>query len=611
MGRKLQEPKNRRTEIWFFGSLVLWFFSLPAAADELQALAAKCNQLGLAEQAAITQKWNILRHPGRQYLFIPPASDPAAPQSGAAMVVRQWYDKFLAIRRERAAALYAGARQASDERQPARAYQLLHETLREDPDHAEARRVLGYVKDARGQWTTPEWEKLVVETAKTNHPQTGWRANSYQRLDTPHFHIATNHTKSEALEAGRELENLHTLWRQIFFRYWSTPEALAARLAGGNQPLAPPRPAKMQVVLFKNRQEYTAKLSQVERLAAATLGYYSSESKVAYFFAGDTSVYPTWYHEAAHQLFQESVPGAVALPGADRNFWALEGAALYMESLARHDGCWTAGGCEADRLQLARYRALSGDFLVPMQRLSAMGRAALQQDADLRKLYSQSAGLAHFLIDGAEGRHREAFVDLLAVIYRGEDLPDYLAKATAEPLAALDEQYLKFLNVTDADLAGIPDPSRLKNLSLGRTAITDAGLANMAGCKELLFLDLSATAASDAGLAHFAAASKLDQLFLEGSKVTAASLPLIGGFKQLTQLDLAQLPLTDESLAPLAGLKNLQRLYLHGTPLSDASLVHLRGLKQLETLDTAGTKITPEGRKRLQTALPKLKLASP
>ena len=589
--------------------ILVMFAALSAAAaesDPLLALAAKCDELGLKDQAAITRGWDIPRHPGRQYLFLPAAADPTVPKAGAPPVARQWHDKFMAVRRERAAALFEAAKKASGGRQPTRAFQLLHETLREDPDHAEARRILGYIKNARGQWTTPQWEKLVVETPRLPHPRLGWRAGAYSRLDTPHFQIVTDHLKSEALEAGRELENLDALWRQLFFRYWSTPEALAARFAGRDSPLAPPRP-KMQVVLFKSRDEYIAFLSQTERLAAATQGYYTGTGRCSYFFAGDTSVYPIWRHEAAHQLFQEAAGDTNGEPGLTRNFWAVEGAALYLESLAQHNGYWTAGGCEADRLQLARYRALSGDFLRPGQRLAALGRDALQQDPDLRKLYSQSAGWAHFLIDGAEGKHREAFIDLLTAIYAGKDSSDSLAQTTGQSFAELDAAYLKFLNVTDADLAGIPDPAQLKNLCLGRTAVTDAGLVRLGNCNSLQWLDLTLTAATDKGLAPVAAAKNLNQLFLEGSQVTAESLPLIGGFKQLEELDLARLSVTDASLAPLSGLKNLKSLYLHNTPLTDGCLVHLRGLKLLESLDTADTQITPAGVTKLKAALPKLK----
>jgi hypothetical protein len=575
-------------------------------ADRLAALAKKCDELGLAEQAAITRRWDIERHPGRQYLFLPIAGETAAPKAGGPQVQQQWYAKFLELRRERAESLFAASLEASRQRQPTRAYQLLYEVLREDPDHAEARRVLGYTKNPRGQWTLPLAANLSAQSVRFDHPKLGWRRGTYWRLETPHFQILTNHSAKEALEAGRQLEDLHALWRQIFFRYWSTPEALAARLAGRNEPLAPQRP-KMNVVLFKSREEYAAQLNRSQPQIGITLGYYQDRERTAFFFAGDASVHPTWYHEATHQLFQEGVPRTVAQPGEERNFALLEGAALYMESLQELDGYWTAGGVESDRLQSARFRRLSGSFAIPIERLVALGRDDLQASDDIVPLYAQAAAVAHFLIDGEGGEHREAFVDLLTAVYRGADATDTLAQATDQSFAALDEQYRRFLDVSDDDLATIPNPSRLRNLSLGHTRVSDRGLAYLAEARSLQWLDLAHTAVGDSGLAHLAGATGLKQLFLDGTQVTAASLPVIAGFKQLEDLDLARLPIGDGDLPAIAGLRNLRALYLEACPITDAGLVHLRGLRQLETLDTDGTQVTLQGRRRLEQTLPKLK----
>ena len=367
----------------------------------------------------------------------------------------------------------------------------------------------------------------------------------------------------------------------------------------------------MQAVVFKTRQEYAAHVAGAHPKAATTLGLYDDKQRVAYFYGGDKSVYPTWYHEATHQLFQEAIAGTQNEPGQERNFWALEGTALYMESLAQHAGYWTVGGCEADRLQFARYRVLSGDLALPLARLSALSRDEIQKSDEIGRIYTQAAGLAHFLIDGEGGMYREASIDLLTAIYRGEDAANTLAKATGQPPETLDEQYRKFLNVTDDDLAGIPDPTRMRNLSLCRTSVSGKGLARFTGSKGLQWLDLSFTAATDEGLKPFAANAGLKQLFLEGTKVTDASLPLIGGFKQLESLDLSRLPVTDNGLAAVVGLRNLKTLFLTGCQVSDACLPHLRGLKQLEMLDAEGSWITPDGIKKLRTTLPKLKLPSP
>ena len=595
---------------WLIGSLIS---PAPGAegqtyVERLEALAARCEGLGLKEQAAVTRAWLVRRYPGRQYLFLPAVSDPAAPKQNAPMVEQQWYKKFMELRRERAEEAFAEAKAASDGGNGALAYQLLFEVLREDPDHSEARRILGYVKNTGGAWMLPGEEKMAVQQPRLDHPKLNWRARSYWRLETPHFQIVSDHSAREALEAGEQLEKLHALWRQVYFRYWSTPAALAERIAGRNEPLALERP-KMQVVLFKSRDEYVKQLTPAEPQIEMTVGYYDQKQRITFFYAGDTSVYPTWYHEGTHQLFQEAVPGTSSQPGEERNFWAIEGAALYMESLVSRSSYWTVGGCEAERLQFARNRALSGEFLMPLARLVEQGREQLQKSPDIRRLYGQAAGVAHFLIDGSSGRYRERFVDLLSSVYRGQDAGHELAKTTGKATEVLDEEYRAFLDVTDEDLAGIPEPGRVRSLLLGRTSVTDKGLAQLKDCMGLLRLDLSLTATTDEGFKNLSGATGLAQLFLGATKVTDASLPLVVSFKQLEDLDLAGLAISDEGLAALAGLKKLKELRLDGTPITDAGLVHLRGLKQLETLSIEKTKVTAEGIKRLRTALPKVRIS--
>jgi hypothetical protein len=620
-GRDRRKGSGFRIQsLGFCGCVLLGSWAAPMLAaepdtypDRLTALAAKCDELGLKREAEITRGWIIPRHPGRQYLFLPAASDPAAPKGEASDLAKKWYAKFRDYRAEQAETLFAESKQALGAKQPARAYQLLFEVLRENPDHAEARRILGYTKGRGGQWTTPEWEKTTVRRIKGPHAKLGW--TDYILLEGPHFDIVTNHSEREAREASRQLEELYLLWQQIFLRYWANQEGLAARFAGGNEPLARPRP-KMQVAIFKNREEYVAKLTPVQPQIGITLGIYRDSDRMSYFYAGGTSVYPTWHHEATHQLFQEAVPGTVDQPGETQNFWAIEGAALYLESLQKRlqkrghstfsDTCWTVGGCEADRLQFARYRALSGDFYEPLGRLTTLGRQQLQESPDIRKLYAQSAGLSQFLIDGNGGQYRDAFIDLLTAIYQGRDKPSTLAELTKASFDQLDEQYHQFLNVNDDYLAAIPDIASIKNLSLGRTRVTDAGLAHLAGCKNLEWLDLSLTAAGDDGLKSIAEARGLKQLFLEGNKVTDAGLSTVAGFKQLEELDLSKLAITDDGLKAVAGLKNLKILYLTGSPITDAGLIHLTGLKQLESLETTGTQVTAEGLQKLQASLPKL-----
>ena len=575
-------------------------------ADGLESLAKKCDELNLADQAAITRRWVIPRHSGRQYFFVPEATDATAPPKNAPQVEKQWHAKFMELRREKAGRLFDEARRELAADHPAQAYRLLFEVLHEDPDHAEARRILGYEKLRSGQWASPYGKGATVVTL--DHPRFGWRRRSYWRLETEHYTIQTNHSPKEALELARHLEDLHAIWRQAFFAYWTNADALAHRFDGGNEPLSR-KEVKLKVVLFRNREEYAAQLSQAEPQIGLTTGIYRAADQTAYFYGGDGSVIPTWYHEGTHQLFQE-MDRFPADPGQERNFWIIEGAALWMESLARHDGFWTIGGFDADRLQFARYRALSGDYAQPLERLASLGREDMQQDPDIRKLYAHAAGLTHFLMEADDSKHAEAATGLLRAVYEQTDQAGTLSTLAGMSYPAIDQAYKQFLVVRDADLATVIDPTRVRNLSLGRTAVTDAGMKHLSGCTNLAWLDLSLTSIGDEGLAGIKDCRQLKQLFLEGTKITDTSLPLIGGLKELEELDLSAVRVTDDALSCLASLKKLKVLYLTNSPLSDKCLAHFKGLKQLHTLETTGTKITPTGMRNLKLSLPNLKTES-
>ena len=101
------------------------------------------------------------------------------------------------------------------------------------------------------------------------------------------------------------------------------------------------------------------------------------------------------------------------------NFWAIEGIACYMESLAVHEGYCTLGGENAGRMPAARYRLLEDNFYVPLSELVGIGLTSLQSDPRISKLYSESAGLADFFMHADDGRYREPLVRYLDAIYTG------------------------------------------------------------------------------------------------------------------------------------------------------------------------------------------------
>ena len=569
-------------------------------AEQLAGLATRCQQLGLEEPARQTRVWIIRRDPSRTYLFDPAATDPLRPDASQPVLVQQWYAKLTEYRKAQAAALFELARRAAADH-PTLAFRWLHEVLREDPDHAESRRILGYRHGGSG-WQRPE-RVTRVRQATTVHPQLAWPARTYWWIESQHFRVATNHSAEAGTELSLTLEKLYDAWQQVLFSVWAREGSLVHKFNGSEVSLGSSR--RHNVVLFRDRDNYVQQLSAVEPRIAVSLGYYLDRMSTAFFYAGDPSVKATWLHEATHQLFQERA-GVATEVGMNYNFWATEGVALYMESLRDHGGYLTVGGFDADRLQFARYRALNERFVIPVEKLVLYGREALQQDEDIRRIYTQAAGLAHFLLDYDQGRYAAAFRDYLVEIYVGRDAVDTLPSLTNASWDTLNAQYLEYLNVTDEDLQYFDDDVQLQNLCLGHTSVTVAGLQQLAGQRELEWLDLAYTATSDAGLKVFAHAAKLRQLNLEHTQITDQSLPTLLSFRQLEELDLSGTPLTDAALAQLAALDQLKVLWLTSTKLTDVGLEALAALQQLEMLDVSHTSVTPPAWQRIKQQLPKL-----
>lgn len=572
-----------------------------AYAARLQGLADRCVELHLDDAATTTRAAALERDPRRQYVFLPAETDTAKPPTDAPQIRHQWYAKFAAIRREQAEALFQLARSELDAAHPTRAYQLLHEVLHVDPDHERVRRILGY-RLLNGRWRKPESEIRTRQMIVAN-AELGFDAGRHWTAESEHFRIITDHSQDAGRQLAEKLEVLHDVWQQLFFEYWSSAAVLTRRFEG--QVPADRSSHRHRVVLFRNRDEYLARLKRQEPQIELSVGLYLEAPKTAYFYIDDQPRDDTYFHEVTHQLFSETgrVPPGVSMQA---NAWIVEGVAMYMESLRPRDGYCTLGGIDANRLQFARYRTLNQGFYLPLEQLAVLGRRGLQQHQDVRLLYSQAAGLAAFLMDHGRGRYRRLLTDYLQAVYQGRDNAQTLGTLSRVPLADLDRQYRQFLNVTDEDLSCLPFMPETRNLSLGRTAITDDGLKHAASLTHLEWLDVAYTEVGDAGLAHVKSAARLNHLIAEHTRITDAGLETIAGFRELEILDLTGTQITDAGLARLASLSKLRELWIGQTAVTDAGLEHLSGLKNLETLDVGGTKVTVEGFQRLKQALPRL-----
>lgn len=442
-------------------------------AERLTELATWCQEQKLADEAKQITGWLPKRAADRLTLFVLPPSESA--DVGQRARLTEWRSRWQKLRDEQADALVALAQRAAADGEAALAMELVTEAVRENPDHKQARRILGFVK-YQGNWQTP-FAISQLGAGKVWNDKFGWIPKSHQaryeqgqryyqgrwmsaddekrlrsdlkrgwRVESDHYTITTNHSLEEGVQLSRRLETLYSIWRQVFASYLDNDAELARRFAGRS---ARRERVPHQVVYFANREQYTTALKPHQPKIDMTLGIYFDSTHTAYFFAGDEQEPGTIYHEATHQLFQESRP-VVANVARDGNFWVVEGVACYMESLAEADGYWTLGGADAGRMPAARHRLLTDDFYVPLEELTRLGMEPLQHDPRIARLYTQSAGLTDFLMHDGAGRYRQPLVHYLEAIYTGSATASTLSQLTGTSYDALDREYRQFMSTSDA-----------------------------------------------------------------------------------------------------------------------------------------------------------------
>ncbi len=566
-------------------------------ADYQQQLVALAQQLAQQDPpgpADEVRRWAIRRAPDRQYIFLNHSNAPEGEDAPTTTTA------FQDLRNQHADRLWTLALQAKEAGQVELALQWLPEIVRENPQHAEARRILdklGY-PPAGKESPTPR-----VRPSRARHTELKWSPNRYWYVDSPHYQIVTNHSQQAGIDLAQKLELLHVAWRHLFLRYWLPEEQWSRIWEADSKGPRLQRQRLHRVVLFANRAEYLKHLRPTVSQVDITLGMYRDGNQTAYFYHDDEDRSATWRHEATHQLFHEIGQGGRDI-GTKGNFWIVEGIAMYMESLRSFPGYLTVGGFDAPRLQYGRYRALSDKFYIPLSQLTVLSRDQLQTAENIRRLYSQSAGLTHCLMDYQQGIHRAALIDFVRLVYKQQDDETSLRRLTDMTLEDLDQQYLEFLQVRDGDLGFLPMEPVVHQLALGRTQVTDNGLTGLARQTQLTWLDLADNTVGDATVSQLTGLKQMKQLNLEGTKITDESLAVVGQMAQLEELDLSRTAVTDAGLGHLQGLTKLQTLWLTATAISDEGLAHLRPLRDLKTLELDGTQVTEAGRQNLRQALP-------
>lgn len=446
---------------------------LQANAAALEALADWCEQNGLTDQAAGTRDWIVPQAPLTLVLALPPSINDAAKQAtpdDGPPLIQQWRQQFAELRQAQADRLFQLALLAAERRDFTTAYQLIHEVLRENPDHERARLLLGY-KQHDGRWRT-QYEISKAQAQQVWHPRFGWlpesqvaryesgerryrgrwvsaadetasRANLERGWEvvTEHYQVRTNHSLESGVRLAERLERFYGAWRQVFARFVLNDDQWD-RLFREGTPIGAPK--RHQVVLYRNRGEFIQALEREQPSIRISTGYYSPKSRKAFYFAGSEEDDSTLYHEAAHQLFAETRPTSRDA-GRDSNFWIVEGVACWIESFRPAGGLAMIGGVDALRLRNARTRLMRDRFYQPLGQLAAMSVIDVQSSPQISMLYSESAGLTYFLMFAGEGRYREPLVEFLNAVYARRDKPSTLAELTGVDFHDLDRQYREFI----------------------------------------------------------------------------------------------------------------------------------------------------------------------
>ncbi|MEO1997468.1 MAG: DUF1570 domain-containing protein [Planctomycetaceae bacterium] len=394
---------------------------------------------------------------------------------------RHWQVQLRYLQTKYARDIYMLSRSVLHNRFPSYALDLVREVAFHDPDHKQARDLLGYVRYG-DLWVTPfEKVRLSASPKQVWHEQYGWIPEVYLKryeqgqrryrkrwlgaaqeaeirsdfrnawqVRTGHFLVKTNHSLEQGVKVASALEDFRRFFFQTFVAYFNTPRQIQ-QIFSGKKSRTRRAPRPHEVHYFRTREEYNERLAAVIPQIAITNGLYYTPDRTSYFFYNPSAERPfdTLYHEATHQFLYENLVSERAI-AEHANFWIVEGIACYMESFRPDGDGFSVGDPQHIRFRAARHRLLHDKYYVPLEEFSARGLKIFQSDlANISKNYSQASGLAHFFMHYENGRYRDALVTHLREIYRIRrtkrvEVPG-LDALTGVGFDDLDRQYIAYM----------------------------------------------------------------------------------------------------------------------------------------------------------------------
>ncbi len=570
-------------------------------SNRLEDIANDCNQNDIEQRQVAALRTTVSRDLGRQYIFLPSERSMPIPAEGIAGQCQAKINELNTWQAERILEL---AKRAAEAEAASTAFQLLNEVLYFNKDHTEVRKILGHRKTDDGWRVAPE--RIKDRPATRDHDLLNWPVRSYRLVTTPHFEIESNASEERTRYLAEKLERWHSVWRQVFFEYWSNSKTLQRWIDGKSSYRHSKK--RFRVVFFADRTSYLQQLGQFVPGVEVSTGYYSPDYRISFFYdSPDEAVEETWRHELTHQLFRETIRTESAFE--DEYIWLNEGIAIYTESLADFGEYVTLGGFDSRRAQYARIRMrLEPNSYVAMNELAEIGRSQLQQRSDIARLYGQAAGLTDMLMNDEQGAMQPRLIEFLRMIYTGRKIKNgAFEELIGYSYADLDARYKTYLEV-DSELVAnhLTLPLMRTELSLAGAELDDAAFAQIGKCHNLNWLDLSGSVISSARIKQLAECKQLGQLFLVECRLERGALSALAQFENLYELDLSGSSIVDQDLEQLADLERLKTLRLITTRISDAGLDAIAELPNLQTVDLSNSKVSDAGLAKLKQKLPKL-----
>ena len=264
----------------------------------------------------------------------------------------------------------------------------------------------------------------------------GWQVR------TDHFLVTTNHSLEAAAELAARLERLYQVWRQLFAGFYLTRDGSGRGLfAGDRESRTQARP--FRVFYHRDRDEYANALRRRQPRIDETLGIYFDTIREAHFFAdersssgspappqGPPSPRSTTRPCTNCSRNRNRRPSKSAPPRISGSSKASPRISKRSPNIRTRTRVFTSRSAKRPPAGCPPRASGSTDgFYIPLAELTRLGKDDVQRHADIAKLYSQSSGLAAFLIDGEQGRYREPLVRYLQAVYAGRDNEASLADA--------------------------------------------------------------------------------------------------------------------------------------------------------------------------------------